>query len=160
MGLLFHTKGEKEPRRREMCFPIRKLFILEVITASPGETMSLLDLLRQEYLKARVVDKYRLDNGNVGLIVEDAGKRYHVEFKDGGKGPCLDNLFGLLNDPFSGKTEHVDRLINEGDTVELTVSYSKSPLRQAYYVHSVSRQAAYNKSPKTIHLPYRSASGY
>jgi len=33
-----------------------------------GEILSLLDLLRQEYVKGRVVDKYRIGNGNIGLI--------------------------------------------------------------------------------------------
>jgi len=33
-----------------------------------GEIMSLLDLLRQEYVKGRVVDKYRIGNGNIGLV--------------------------------------------------------------------------------------------
>jgi len=35
----------------------------------PG-TMSLLDLFRNEYVHGKVVNKYRLENGNLGLIVE------------------------------------------------------------------------------------------
>ena len=35
-----------------------------------GEIMSLLDLLRQEYVKGRVVDKYRIGNGNIGLVYQ------------------------------------------------------------------------------------------
>ena len=59
--------------------------------------MSLLDLFRNEYVNGKVVDKYRLENGNLGLIVEDAAthRRYHVEFRDGYKGPSSENLFGL-----------------------------------------------------------------
>ena len=100
----------------------------------------MLDLIRQEYLKGKVVDKYVLSTGNVGLVIEDHNtrQRYHVEFKDSGREPGIENLFGLLNEPFSGKTEQLARLINEGDSVELTVSYSKGPLREAYQIHSVS----------------------
>jgi hypothetical protein len=80
-----------------------------------------------------------------------------VEFKDNGRGAGIENLFGLLNDPFSGKIEHVDRLINAGDSIELTVSYSKGPLRQAYFVHSVTAPAPYKPARKMISLPYKSA---
>jgi hypothetical protein len=61
--------------------------------------MSLLDLLRQEYVKGRVIDKYRLDSGNVGLVVEDSAtsKRYHVEFKDKGRGPGTFSSLSSLN---------------------------------------------------------------
>ena len=123
--------------------------------------MSLLDLLRQEYVKGKVIDKYSLKNGNIGLVLEDGnkGKRYHIEFRDNYKGPSLDNLFGLLKEPFSGKTEQIDRLIQEGDLVELTMSYSKGPLRQAYYIHSVSAAPAYGRSNRVVNLPYRSARG-
>ena len=119
--------------------------------------MSLLDYLRQEYVKGRVLDKYVLSSGNVGLVIEDdSSQRYHVEFEDG-KGPGLDNLFGLLNEPFSGKTEQMDRLISEGDSVELTVSYSKGPLREAYCIHAVSGPASCKTPPKLLSLPYRFA---
>jgi len=68
--------------------------------------MSVLDLFRHEYVHGKVVDKYRLENGNLGLIVEDAAtrRRYHVEFRDNYKGPSSENLFGLLKEPFAGKT--------------------------------------------------------
>ena len=128
----------------------------------PGETMSLLDVFRQEYVNGKVVDKYRLDNGNLGLIVEDAAthRRYHVEFRDNYKGASTENLFGLLKEPFAGKTEYLDNLVKEGDQVELTLSYSRGPFREAYYVHSVSRpnpgKTQYDNSRKLIDLPYRS----
>ena len=123
--------------------------------------MSLLDLLRQEYVKGKVIDKYSLRNGNIGLVLEDGnkGRRYHVEFRDNYKGPSLDNLFGLLKEPFSGKTEQLDRLIKKGDFIDLTVSYSKGPLRQAYYIHSVSGAPAYGRSNRILNLPYRSTQG-
>lgn len=54
-------------------------------------------------------------------------KRYHVEFKDGHKGPEIGNLFGFLKDPFSSKNEYIDKLIAKGDYIGFTVSYSKGP---------------------------------
>ena len=71
--------------------------------------MSLLDLFRQEYVRGKVVDKYSLKNGNVGLIIDDYSthKRYHVEFRDGYKGPSAENLFGIVKEPFSKKTEYL-----------------------------------------------------
>ena len=119
--------------------------------------MSVLDLLRQEYMEGKVVDKYSLENGNIGLIIDDnsSQKRYHVEFKDGYKGPAVENLFGILKEPFSAKTEQLDRLVNEGDAIELTVSYSKEPFRQAYRIHSVSRPPAYQNNQNLLRLPSR-----
>jgi hypothetical protein len=35
-----------------------------------------------------------------------------VEFRDGYEGPCAENLFGLVREPFSDKTEYLDRLIS------------------------------------------------
>jgi hypothetical protein len=103
--------------------------------------MSFLDVFRQEYVNGKVMDKYRLENGNLGLIVEDAAthRRYHVEFRDSYKGPSSENLFGLLKEPFAGKTEYLDKLVSDGDAIDLTLSYSGGPFREAYYVHSVSR---------------------
>ena len=124
-------------------------------------TMSILDIFRQEYVQGKVVDKYRLNNGNLGLIVEDAAthRRYHVEFRDGYNGPSTENLFGLLKDPLAGKTEYLDRLVREGDNIDLTLSYSRGPFREAYHVHSVSgsepSQALYRSPSKLIELRYR-----
>jgi hypothetical protein len=93
--------------------------------------------------------------------VEDAAirRRYHVEFNDNYKGPSSENLFGLLKEPFAGKTEYLDKLVTEGDSIDLTFSYSRGPFREAYYVHSVSRaeprQVPYRSSTKLIELPYR-----
>ena len=120
--------------------------------------MSLLDIFRQEYVNGKVVDKYRLENGNLGLVVEDAAtrRRYHVEFKDNYRGPEAENLFGLLKEPFAAKTEYLDKLVKDGDQVELTLSYSRGPFREAYYLHSVSRSEPkqYSQRP-LIELPYR-----
>ena len=123
--------------------------------------MPILDVFRQEYVDGKVLDKYRLENGNLGLIVEDAAtrRRYHVEFRDEYKGPSAENFFGLLKEPFARKTEYLDNLVNDGDQVELTLSYSRGPFREAYYVHSVSRlepsQALHRSPTKLIELTYR-----
>ena len=120
-----------------------------------GETMSLIDYIRGEYVKGKVLDKYSLKNGNIGLIVQEAStkKRYHVEFKDGYKGPGIENLYGLLKDPFSSKTDFIDKLIGKGDSIGLTVSYSKSPFRQAYKLHYV--QPPYKAKRSSADLPYK-----
>jgi hypothetical protein len=119
--------------------------------------MSLLDYFGQEYVRGKVVDKYNLKNGNIGLIIDDysSHKRYHVEFKDGYKGPSAENLFGIMKEPFSEKTEYLDKLIDKDDSVELTVSYSKGPFRQAYRLYSVSRAAAYSRPQNLNPTPYR-----
>ena len=122
--------------------------------------MSLLDLLRQEYMRGRVIDKYRLPDGNIGLVIggDGIGKRYHVRFVDDYKSrPRIDNMFGLLKDPFSGKTEYLDKLIKEGDYIELTTSYSKSPFLEAYRIHSVLRKQS-NSNVRRLHYrqPYGS----
>ena len=122
--------------------------------------MSVLDVFRHEYVNGEVVDKCRLENGNLGLIVEDADtrRRYHVEFRGNYKGPSSENLFGLLKEPFAGKTEYLDKLVGEGDSIGLTLSYSRGPFKEAYYVHSVSkpepRRATYRSPTKMIGLPY------
>ena len=104
-------------------------------------------LLEDYRFKGKVVDKYNLKNGNIGLIIDDYNNhdRYHVEFKDGYKGPRAENLFGLVKDPFSKKTEYLDKLIEKDDSVELTMSYSKGPFREAYQLHSVSRSPSYQR---------------
>ncbi|MFC1814518.1 hypothetical protein ACFL0M_00965 [Thermodesulfobacteriota bacterium] len=119
--------------------------------------MSLIDYVRGEFVRGKVLDKYRLSNGNIGLVVEQKGtyQRYHVVFRDGYKGPSLDNLYGLLKEPFGGKTEYLEQLINKVDTIDLTVSYSKSPLREAYRIHSVSGQKPYKNKVKMINSSYK-----
>ena len=119
--------------------------------------MSFFDYFRQEYVKGKVIDKYGLSNGNLGLILEDlnSDKRYHVEFKDGYKGPSIDNLFGLLIEPFSSKTGSIDKLIKKGDTIDMALSYSKGPFRQAYKIYSVSSSSYYGYKRKQIDLPYK-----
>lgn len=121
--------------------------------------MSILDLFRQEYVNGKVVDKYRLENGNLGLIVEDAAnrKRYHVEFKDNYGGPEAENLFGLLKEPFARKTEYLDKLVEKNDRIELTLSYSRGAFREAYYVYSVSRSEPRKAGVRQLQKADRSA---
>jgi len=138
--------------------------LIKILPFVPG-TMSVLDLFRNEYVHGKVTGKYRVENGNLGLIVEDAAtrRRYHVEFRDNYKGPQAENLFGLLKEPFAGKTEYLDKLVEEGDNIDLTLSYSRGPFREAYYVHSVSRaeprRQPYRSTTKVIDLPYRRGAG-
>jgi hypothetical protein len=79
--------------------------------------MSLLDIVRQEYVSGNVMDKYRLENGSLGLIIVDAAvhRGYPVEFRDNYKGPAVDNLLGLLEEPFVRKPEYLERLVKDGD---------------------------------------------
>jgi len=64
-----------------------------------------------------------------------------------------------LKEPSAGKTEYLDKLVEEGDSIDLTLSYSRGPFREAYYVHSVLRaeptRARYRNPTKLIELPYR-----
>ncbi|UCE51284.1 MAG: hypothetical protein JSV31_18720 [Desulfobacterales bacterium] len=64
--------------------------------------MSLLDILRTDYVRGKVLDKYSTNNGNIGLVIEDNStqKRYHVEFRDGYKGSGVENLFGIMKKLF------------------------------------------------------------
>ena len=119
--------------------------------------MSLLDIFRQEYVRGKVIDKYILKNGNIGLIIDDYSthKRYHVEFRDGYKGPSAENLFGILKEPFSKKTEYLDKLIDKGDSIGMTLSYSKGPFREAYRLHSVSRNPVCERPKNMNQTPHR-----
>lgn len=119
--------------------------------------MSLLDYFRSEYVTGKVVDKYSLENGNIAAVIENQvdQERYHVEFRDGYKGPAPENLFGVAKEPFAGKSDYLDKLLNKGDAVGLTLGYSKGPFRKAYQLHSVSGK--YSKRGIAGYLP---APGY
>ena len=86
-------------------------------------------------------------------------ERYHVEFRDGYKGPAPENLFGIAKEPFAGKSDYLDKLLKEGDAVGLTIGYSKGPFQQAYQLHSVSGLHAETKPTGYLPTPnYRLAS--
>lgn len=118
--------------------------------------MSLFDLFRQEYVRGKVIDKYQLRNGNIGLIVEDlnASRRYHVEFKDNYEGASGENLYGLLKNPFAAKSEPLNRLVEVGDTIDVTMSYSNGPFREAYRIHAIQGRRKYNTAQKPFQLTY------
>jgi hypothetical protein len=63
-----------------------------------------------------------------------------VEFKLGYKGPSLINLFDIAKEPFAGKTDYLEKLLSKGDSIGLTLGYSKGLFRQAYQLYSVSGQ--------------------
>ncbi len=77
--------------------------------------ISIVKYLRSEYVEGRVTQKYRRENGGLGVIVEEAGtgRRYCVEFKDDQRRNenSILNLYGLLRDPYAGKIESLDRLV-------------------------------------------------
>ena len=74
----------------------------------------------------------------MGIIVEDEyGKRYAVQFQAYSSEHNLSNLYGLLDEPFSGKGESLERLINVGDYIGVEVSRSENPIRSAYRLNYV-----------------------
>lgn len=118
--------------------------------------MSISRIVMGEYINGRVLEKYRLRNGNVAVVIEQrgTGERYHVEFRDDKEKPSLDNLYGLLSSPCTGKTEHIDQLVRPGANIGVTVGYSKSPFREAYSVHNVS-YVRQNNRPRVPEAPFR-----
>ncbi len=118
--------------------------------------MALIDYIRGEYISGKVIDKYRYGNGMIGIVVEQKGtyKHYHVEFRDENQKPSIGNLYGLLSNPFNRKTDSVDRLINKGDDIQLTVGYSRSAFRDAYRIHSVSHPRPYKIQSKLTYHPH------
>ena len=122
------------------------------------------DLLRQERIKGKILEKYSLNSGNIGIIVEDEyGRRYSVEFRTNYIQPRWENLYRIIKEPFKGKGEYIEKLI--GDTyIDLTTSYSKSPIKYAYYLHAVSSEPLYNRIRNTQRYPRlaynTSGSGY
>jgi len=119
--------------------------------------MALIDYLRGEYISGKVMDKYTCGNGNIGVVVQQKGtyKQYHVEFRDDKQQPGIGNLYGLLNNPFNQKTDSIDRLINKGDDIEMTVDYSRSPFRNAYRIHSASHPRTYRIPNKLTYKPVK-----
>ncbi len=89
-------------------------------------------------IDGKVIDKYKLDNGNLGMILEDEnGRRYAVEFQTSEAKSSFNNLYGLVGESFQGQSESIDKLINEGDYIGIDVSSSKNPLRTAYCINYV-----------------------
>jgi hypothetical protein len=130
-----------------------------------GDTMALLDIFRQHYMEGKVLDKYRLDNDNIGLIVENRvdKQRYHVDFSGRETKPGPDNLYGLLKNPYEQQSKSLDRLISKGDYIGMTTNYNRSPFKQAQQLHTVSatpfyrqRQVGYSRNLSgLLPAPYR-----
>ena len=125
--------------------------------------ISILNLFRKERIKGKVLDKYQYESGNIGLIVEDerTGKRYSVEFRTDYIKPGWENLYRIISEPFKGKKEYLDQLIEKESYVELTTSYSKEPIKHAYFLHAVSRKPYYKPKPKKYRrIAYQPAGSY
>ena len=105
--------------------------------------MAILDIFYQQYLEGKVLDKYRLENGNIGVIVENSvdRQRHHVEFNDGK--PELSNLYGFFKTPFEKLSDSLDKLITKGNYVGVTLSFNRSPFKQARQLHKVSSAPSY-----------------
>jgi hypothetical protein len=90
-------------------------------------------------IDGKVIDKYRIQNGNVCLIIEDENKKkYSVEFEDYTSQPCFSNLYGLLSSKFQNKSDNLDHLIEKDDYIGVKVKYSENPIRIGYRLNYVS----------------------
>jgi len=54
----------------------------------------------------------------------------------------------FLKNPLIVNRKYLDKLVEKGDSIELNLSYSKNPLRQAYQLHSVSAAQSYHRGLK------------
>ncbi|MDZ7760040.1 MAG: hypothetical protein U5L00_07285 [Desulfovermiculus sp.] len=95
-------------------------------------------------LQGKIIDKYRLQNNNLGLTVEDEyGKRYSVEFQTNSVRPRFTNLFGLY-EPYRGCDQSLDKLIEPDSSIGLRINQGQSPLRTAYQLNYVSKPLSPN----------------
>ena len=98
-------------------------------------------------LEGKVIEKYHLDNQNIGIIIEDnSGKRYSVEFQTGYVKPELSNLFGLLRDPHEGEKDNIDKLVGKGEHIGVEINVSDNPIRRAYKINYVSSKPVGNET--------------
>ena len=94
-----------------------------------------------ETIDGKVIDKYRIQNGNICLIIEDENKKkYSVEFEDYTSQPCFSNLYGLLGSKFQNKSDNLDHLIEKDNYVGFKVHYSENPIRKGYRLNYVSNK--------------------
>jgi len=92
-------------------------------------------------IDGKVVDKYRLGNDNICVIIEDDNdKKYSVEFEDYHVKPSLSNLYGLLSGTFQGKGDSLDHLIDKDDYIGVRVNYCENPIRIGYRLNYVSNK--------------------
>ena len=122
------------------------------------------NLLREERIKGKVLNKYRFDSGNLGIIIENenTGKRYSVEFRTDYIKPGWENLYRIISEPFKREKEYLDQLIEKDTYIDITTSYSKEPIKYAYSLHAVSSKPfCETKSPqKYRRIAYQPAGGY
>jgi len=59
-------------------------------------------------------------------------KRYHVEFMDGYKEPIMENLIDLAKEPFAGKSEYLDRLVEKGVVYSFLCEIDKARKKGAF----------------------------
>ena len=98
-------------------------------------------------IDGKVIDKYRIQNGNICLIIEDENKKkYSVEFEDYTSKPCFSNLYGLLSSKFQNKGDNLDHLIEKDNYVGIKVKYSENPIRIGYRLNYVSDKQIRNVS--------------
>lgn len=96
-------------------------------------------------IDGKVIDKYRIQNGNICLIIEDENKKkYSVEFEDYTSKPCFSNLYGLLSSKFQNKSDNLDHLIEKDNYVGVKVHYSENPIRIGYRLNYVSNKQIEN----------------
>ena len=97
-------------------------------------------------INGKVIDKYRLESNNLGLVIEDEyGKRYSVEFESFYSKPDISNLYGFIKGPFYGKDKSIDNLVSKGNYIGVKVCYSDSPVRLAYKLNYVSEKQVHKK---------------
>ena len=98
-------------------------------------------------IDGKVIDKYRIQNGNICLIIEDEDKKkYSVEFEDYTSKPCFSNLYGILGSKFQNKSDNLDHLIEKDNYVGIKVKYSENPIRIGYRLNYVSDKQIRNVS--------------
>ena len=101
--------------------------------------MSLLDAFKNERIKGKIVNKDILENGNLGILVEDesTGSIYFVEFRTEKVPLTLDNMFGIVDEPYRKKNQYLNHLLAPNRYIDMAASYTKGPKKAAYHIYSV-----------------------
>ena len=108
--------------------------------------MSLIDIFRTQQISGQIISKEKLDNGNLGIVVNDPkdNSRYYVEFLTEDRSLELDNFYGLIEEPYIGKYRYLDNLLEPGAQVNIMVGHSDGPIKTAYHLYSVKNDEARN----------------
>ena len=92
-------------------------------------------------IDGKVIDKYRIQNGNICLIIEDENnKRYSVKLEDYTSEPCFSNLYGRLSSKFQNMSDNFDHLIEKDNYVGVKIHHSENPIRIGYRLNYVSNK--------------------